>query len=305
MLSANDIAGELSTVRDYLRFAVSRFSAAGLAYGQGTSNALDEAAFIILEALDLPVDDINPWLDARLTFPERLRVGGLILDRVETRKPAAYLLGRAYVQGVPFRVDERVIVPRSYIGELLAAGHFSGQGLCLIEEPSEVARVLDLCTGSGCLAILAGLAFPDARVDAVDLSTDALEVARLNVADHALGERVKLLHGDLYAPLGDARYDLILTNPPYVDAEAMDDLPAEFRCEPVMALAGGEDGLDLVRRIIAGAGEHLNPGGGLVCEVGRAGAALEGALPDLPFLWLDTEESEHEVFWLPAEALAA
>jgi len=303
VLSANDIAGELSTVRDYLRFAVSRFSAAGLAYGQGTGNALDEAAFIILEALGLPVDDINPWLDARLTLPERLRVGGLILDRVETRKPAAYLLGRAYVQGVAFRVDERVIVPRSYIGELLATGHFHGDGLCLVADAAQVGRVLDLCTGSGCLAILAAMAFPEAEVDAVELSKDALEVARLNLADHALEQRVKLLHGDLYAPLGRERYDLILTNPPYVDGEGMAGLPPEFRCEPAMALAGGADGLDLMRRIIAGAGEHLNPGGGLLCEVGRAGESLEAAFPDLPFLWLDTEESEHEVFWLPTEAL--
>ncbi len=303
LLSPNDIAGELSTVRDYLRFAVSQFTAAGIAYGQGTTNALDEAAFIILEALRLPVDDLNPWLDARLTFPERLLVGGMILDRIKTRKPAAYLLGKAYVQGVAFRVDERVIVPRSYIGELLAAGHFSGEGLALIEEPARVGRVLDLCTGSGCLAILAAMTFPDARVDAVELSPDALEVARLNVADHGLDERVKLFHGDLYAPLGKARYDLILTNPPYVDAEGMADLPPEFRHEPQMALAAGEDGLDIVRRIIAGAASHLKPGGGLVCEVGRAGEALERALPDLPFVWLDTEESEREVFWLPAEAL--
>jgi len=304
VLSAKDIAADLSTVRDYLRFAVSRFSAAGLAYGQGSGNALDEAAFIVLEALGLPIDDINPWLDARLTLPERLRVGGLILERVETRKPAAYLLGRAYVQGVGFRVDERVLVPRSYIGELLAAGHFRGEGLCLIDDALRIARVLDLCTGSGCLAVLAAMAFPEAEVDAVDLSKDALDVARLNLADHALEERINLFAGDLYAPLDDRRYDLILSNPPYVDADAMAHLPPEFRHEPALALAGGEDGLDLVRRIIAGAGERLDPGGGLLCEVGRAGEALEVAFPDLPFLWLDSEESEHEVFWLPAESLS-
>ena len=304
MPTPDDPAGDLVTLRDFLRYAVSRFNGAGLAFGQGTTGALDEAAFLILEALNLPIDDINPWLDARLTMRERTRLAGLIVARIETRKPAAYLLGKAYVQGVEFRVDERVIVPRSYIGELLAAGHFDGGGLSLIGEAGEVERVLDLCTGSGCLAVLAAMAFPNARVDAVDLSADALDVARLNVADHGLEDRVKLYQGDLFGPLGTARYDLILTNPPYVDAEGMAGLPPEFRHEPAMALEAGADGLDVVTRILAGAGKHLMPGGGLVCEVGRAGEALEAAFPDVPFLWLDTEESQHEVFWLPAEALA-
>ena len=304
MPTPDDPAGELVTLRDFLRYAVSRFNAAGLAFGQGTGNALDEAAFLILEALRLPIDDINPWLDARLTMTERTQVASLIAARVETRKPAAYLLGKAYVQGVAFRVDERVIVPRSYIGELLAAGHFDGGGLSLISDAGDVERVLDLCTGSGCLAILAAMAFPNAQVDAVDLSADALEVALLNVADHELEDRVKLHQGDLFAPLGAARYDLIVSNPPYVDAEGMTGLPPEFRHEPAMALEAGADGLDVVTRILAGAGKHLAPGGGLVCEVGQAGAALEATFPDLPFLWLDTEESQHEVFWLPAEALA-
>ncbi len=305
MPTRNDPAADLVTLRDYLRYAVSRFNAAGLAYGQGTSGALDEAAFLILEALSLPIDDINPWLDARLTMAERTRIAGLIAARIETRKPAAYLLGKAYVQGVPFRVDERVIIPRSYIGELLAAGHFDGEGLRLIEDAASVERVLDLCTGSGCLAILAAMAFPNARIDAVDLSGDALDVARLNVADHGLEDRVMLHRGDLFAPLGTAHYDLILTNPPYVDAEGMAGLPPEFRHEPVMALEAGTDGLDIVARILATAGRHLRRDGGLLCEVGRAGEALEAAFPDLPFLWLDTEESQHEVFWLPSEVLAA
>lgn len=303
VLDPQDIGGELVTVRDYLRFAVSRFTAAGLAFGQGTSRALDEAAFIILEALGLPVDDINPWLDARLMPAERLRIASLIVERIETRRPAAYLLGKAYVQGVPFRVDERVIVPRSYIGEVLAAGHFDGEGMALTDDAAGVERVLDMCTGSGCLAILAAMTFANARVDAVDVSGDALQVARLNVADHGLEERVKLHQGDLFEPLGPARYDLILTNPPYVDAEGMADLPPEFRHEPTLALAAGADGLDIVRRIVAGAGGHLKAGGGLLCEVGRAGTVLEAAFPDLAFLWLDTEESQREVFWLPAEAL--
>jgi ribosomal protein L3 glutamine methyltransferase len=305
MPAPHNIAAELFTVRDFLRHAVTRFSAARLAFGQGATSALDEAAFMLLEALGLPIDDINPWLDARLTRKERQRLAELIEARVTTRKAAAYLLGKAYVQGVPFRVDERVIVPRSYIGELLAAGHFDGEGLALIEDAEKVEQVLDLCTGSGCLAVLAARAFPNALVDAVDLSAAALEVARLNVADHDLSDRIRLLEGDLYAPLGEARYDLILSNPPYVDAEGMAALPPEYRHEPRVALAGGEDGLDIVRRIVEGAGAHLRPEGGLLCEVGQGAEALEAAFPDLPFLWLDTEESEGEVFWLPAEALVA
>jgi len=293
-----------ATVRDLFRYAVSRFNAAELAYGHGATNALDEAAFIVLEGLKLPIDTLDPFLDARLTHAERARLLALIDARVSTRKPAAYLLNRAYIQGVPFYVDERAIVPRSFIGELLFHG-LVGPG-ALIDEPSAVESALDLCTGGGSLAILAARVFPHAAIDAVDVSADALAVARRNIAEYDLAERVTLHQGDLFAPLGAARYDLILANPPYVDADSLAAFPPEYSAEPRLAHAGGRDGLDIVRRILAEAGAHLTQEGVLVCEVGRARAQLEAAYPDLPFLWLDTEESEAEgeVFALRARDLA-
>jgi ribosomal protein L3 glutamine methyltransferase len=300
--SIDKAARELVTVRDLLRYAVSRFQAAQLFHGHGATNAVDEAAFIILEGLHLPVNDINPWAEARLTLAERKHLLGLIETRVATRKPAAYLLGRTYIQGIPFRVDERVIVPRSYIGELLLSGEPHARGLMFISEPERISRVLDLCTGSGCLAVIAAHAFPNASIDAVDLSADALEVARLNVDDSGFADRITLHEGDLFAPLGTQRYDLIISNPPYVDAEAMAALPPEYRHEPALALAGGPDGLAIVRRILDEAGEHLHPGGGLLCEIGTGREILEEDYPELDFLWLDTEESEGEVFWVSSDS---
>lgn len=293
---------DLLTVRDLLRFAVSRFNAAGLSFGHGTTNALDEAAFLLLEALKLPVDDINPWLEARLTREERVHLLDLIDKRVTTRKPAAYLVGRAYIHGLGFRVDERVIVPRSYIGEILMRGVLESEGLGLVPEPEEIGRVLDLCTGSACLAIIAAGRFPHAKVDAVELSPAALEVARLNVADYDLEDRVHLFEGDLFAPLEGQRYDLIIANPPYVTTEEVAAFPPEYGSEPQMAHIAGADGLDITRRILAEARSHLNPGGALICEVGTGRAALEAEF-DLPFTWLDTEESEGEVFWIDAADL--
>jgi ribosomal protein L3 glutamine methyltransferase len=293
---------DLLTLRDLLRFAVSRFNAAGLSFGHGTTNALDEAAFLLLEALKLPVDDINPWLEARLTREERIHLLDLIDRRVTTRKPAAYLVGRAYIHGLGFRVDERVIVPRSYIGEILMRGVLESEGLGLVPEPEGIGRVLDLCTGSACLAIIAAGRFPQAEVDAVELSPAALEVARLNVADYDLEDRVHLFEGDLFAPLKGQRYDLIIANPPYVTAEEVAAFPPEYDSEPQMAHIAGADGLDITRRILAEARRHLNPGGALICEVGTGRAALEAEC-DLPFTWLDTEESEGEVFWIDAADL--
>jgi ribosomal protein L3 glutamine methyltransferase len=294
-------ADDLISIRDMLRFAVSRFQEAGLVFGQGTSGAVDEAAFLILETLHLPVDDINPWADARLTKPEREVVLGRIEERVVKRVPAAYLTKKAYIQGIPFHVDERVIVPRSFIGELLFSDLFGGEGFALVSDRSSVDRVLDLCTGSGCLAILAARIFPNAQVDAVELSPKAMEVARLNIDESGYGERLHLFQGDLFQPVAKERYDLILTNPPYVDAVAMEELPPEFRHEPAMALDGGEDGLDIVRRILAEVPRHLNPGGGLLCEIGRGRDILEDDYPELDFFWLDTEDSQGEVFWLTAD----
>ncbi len=286
------MTGDLVTIRDFFRHAVTSFAHAGLVYGHGATNAIDEAAFLILEALSLPIDDINPWLDARLTEDERGRLAALIEARVKTRRPAAYLVNKAYIQGVPFHVDERVIVPRSYIGEILAGDS------AFLPPTEDIQAVLDLCTGSGCLAILAALAFPDAAVVGADLSAAALEVATRNGREHGLEDRVTLVEGDLFAPLGARKFDLILANPPYVDAAAMSAFPPEYRAEPAMAHAGGADGLDLVRRIIIDARAHLTEGGGLLCEIGTGRDNLERDFPDLPFLWLDTEESEGEVFWL-------
>ena len=295
-------AEHLFTPRDFLRRAISRFTQAGLFFGHGATSALDEAAYLILEGLHLPIDQLEPFLDARLLPDERERLSALIEARVETRKPAAYLLHKAYVGGAPFYVDERVLVPRSFIGELLRSEALVGGEGALIADPDDISSALDLCTGSGCLALLAAGVFPHARIDATDLSPDALEVARRNVGDYGLADRVTLHEGDLFAPVKGRRYDLIITNPPYVAESVMADLPAEFGHEPVMALAGGVDGFDIVRRILAQAGAHLEPGGGLICEIGEDRDSLEAEYPDLPFLWLDTEESVGEVFYLPAEA---
>lgn len=290
---------DLFTVRDWLRYGVSRFREAGLVFGHGTETALDEAAYLVLHTLHLPIDELEPWLDTRLTREERACVADIFERRVTTRKPASYLTNEAWIQGHKFYVDERVIVPRSYIGELLGDGLSS-----VVPDPQDVVRVLDLCTGSGCIAILAALAFPNAAVDAVDLSTDALAVAQRNVADYELTERIRLFHSDLFAALSKERYDLILSNPPYVSAAAVAAFPPEHKAEPLMAHAGGADGLDVVRRILTEAGDHLRADGAIVVEVGTAQALLEAEFPDVPFLWLDTQTSEGEVLALPASAFA-
>lgn len=297
------LADELITIRDILRHAVSRFRAADLVHAHGATTALDEAAYLILETLHLPVDQLEPFVDARVTRAEREQLLALIEQRIATRKPAAYLTGRTYIQGIPFKVDERVIVPRSYIGEMLFSGLFGGDDFTLIDDVHAVTSVLDLCTGSGCLAILAAHIFPNARIDAVELSPDAMAVARENVAESGFADRISLFQGDLFAPLKGKSYDLIITNPPYVDAETMADLPPEFRAEPAMALAGGADGMDVVRRILAEAGKHLKRGGGMICEIGTDREILDEEYPAIDFLWLDSAESSGEVFWITESQL--
>jgi ribosomal protein L3 glutamine methyltransferase len=298
--------GELLTLLDFVRYAVSRFIEARLVFAHGTTDPVAEAAFLVCETLHLHPDQFEMFATARVTAAEAKKILDLIGRRITTRKPAAYLVNKIYMRGLPFYVDERTIVPRSFIGELLES-HFSGQGddddSSLIEDPLGVERVLDLCTGSGCLAILAARAFPNAAIDAVDMSGDALDVAARNVADYALADRVTLHRGDLFQPLGDKRYDLIISNPPYVDAEGMAELPRECRAEPKLAFDGGADGLDIIRRMLRETGRHLTPEGGLLCEIGRGREMLEAAFPQLPLLWLDTEESEGEVFWIGAADL--
>jgi ribosomal protein L3 glutamine methyltransferase len=303
--SAKVAAGELLTLLDFVRYAVSRFGEAKLVFAHGTTDPVAEAAFLVCETLHLHPDQFESFATARVTVAEGRKILDLIERRVTTRKPAAYLVNKIYMRGLPFYVDERTIVPRSFIGELLDS-HFGGEdddATSLIGEPGAVESVLDLCTGSGCLAILAGRHFPNAAVDAVDISKDALAVAARNVGDHALEDRITLHRGDLFTPLGGRRYDLIISNPPYVDAEGMAALPRECRAEPKLAFDGGADGIDIVRRILGEAKAHLNPQGGLLCEVGRCQPVLVAAYPQLPLLWLDTEESEGEVFWIAASDL--
>ena len=292
---------ELATILDFVRYAASRFTGAKLAFGQGTRDAVEDAMFLVCEALHLPKDNAHALLSARLTAAERTHVFGLIEKRARTRVPVAYLVKRAYLQDHAFYVDERAIVPRSYLAELLYSDLFIGEEQLI--DRMAVRRVLDLCTGSGCLAIIACDVFPRAQVDAVDMSQEALEVAKINVADHGVADRVTLLRGDLFTPVGDVVYDVILCNPPYVDAEGMARLPKEYAHEPQLALAAGVDGLDIVRRILGEARGYLSDGGGLLCEIGRCRPALEASFPDTNFLWLDTAESSGEVFWLPASAL--
>ncbi len=295
-----DIAAqELHTVCDFVRYAVTQFSESEIYYGHGTDSALDEAVFIVLESLHLPVNSIDPYWNARLLPSERRKIADLIHKRVTTNLPAPYLLNKAYIQGFPFYVDERVLIPRSFIAEILC----KPDGFSQIDDYDRIESVLDLCTGSGCLGIIAAQIFPNARVDCADLSKDALEVARRNIADYGLEDRVTLYDGDLFSPFKGKKYDLIITNPPYVDKAGMDSLPPEFRHEPAMALAAGDDGLDIVRKIVKEAKTYLNEDGGMLCELGRCGPDLETAFPDKPFLWIDTENSSGEVFWIEKKNL--
>ncbi|MFL9896686.1 50S ribosomal protein L3 N(5)-glutamine methyltransferase [Paraburkholderia fungorum] len=287
-----------STVRDLLRFAVSRFNQAELSFGHGSANAYDEAAYLILHTLHLPLDLLEPFLDARLSASEIDAVLNVIERRAGQRVPAAYITQEAWMHGFRFHVDERVIVPRSFIGELLQDGLQP-----YVEDPEQVSAVLELCTGSGCLAILAAHAFPNADIDAVDLSAPALEVAARNVADYRLDDRVALFEGDLYAPLAERRYDVIISNPPYVNATSMQELPAEYKHEPDMALAGGADGMDIVRRIIAEARNWLTDNGVLVVEIGNERANVEAAFGGLDLVWLSTTAGDDNVFLIQAADL--
>ena len=295
----DEAKNQLATVRDLLRFAVSCFNEAELFFGHGTHNAYDEAAYLILHTLHLPLDTLDPFLDARLTATELGVVLNILERRVKERVPAAYLTHEAWLGDFKFYVDERVIVPRSFIAELLRE-----RLAPWVADPDAVESGLDLCTGSGCLAILMAHAFPNAMIDAVDISEDALDVAQRNVLDYGLDEQVILLRSDLFSGLQDQRYDVIVSNPPYVNAESMEALPEEYRREPSLALASGEDGLDHIRTILRDAPKHLNQGGLLVVESGHNRDTLEGAFPHLPFTWLETSAGDEFVFLLSREQLA-
>lgn len=288
------------TVRDLLRYAVSRFNASGLAYGHGSDNAYDEAAYLILHTLHLPLDTLEPFFDARLLASQIEEVLAVIARRADERLPAAYITHEAWMHGRRFYVDERVIVPRSFIGELLEDGLQP-----YVADPDEVGAVLELCTGSASLAILAAHAFPNADVDAVDISAPALEVAALNVTEYGLEDRVALFEGDLFAPLPERRYDVIIANPPYVNSASMAELPAEYRHEPALALAGGNDGMDIVRRIVGEARNWLTEEGVLIVEIGNERAHVEAAFGGLDLVWLPTSAGEDSVFLLSANDLPA
>jgi ribosomal protein L3 glutamine methyltransferase len=284
---------ELVTVRDWLRWAVSRFGEVGLFYGHGTDNAYDEAVWLILHTLHLPLDRLDPFLDARLSRTERQAVLNILEQRIVRRLPAAYLTNEAWLGDFRFYVDQRVIVPRSYFAELLAE-----RMAPWLPNPDGIHTALDLCTGSGCLAILMADAFPDATIDAADISADALAVAHRNVADYHLEVQVRLIQSDLLDDLAGRRYDLIICNPPYVTAESMAALPAEYRHEPTLALGSGDDGLDIVRRLLAAASKHLTENGLLFVEVGHNADIVEAAFPDLPLIWVDATSGEGKIFML-------
>jgi len=289
----------LTTIRDLVRWGASRFAAAELHFGHGTDNALDESLQLVLHALRLDYDLPAQFLDAHVTAGERRDVMAFLNRRIDERLPAAYLTGRARFAGNWYRVNAHVLVPRSPIAELIE------RRFAPWVEPDAVAHILDLCTGSGCIAVACAHAFPDATVDAVELSPPAVAVARTNVAEHGVGDRVRILEGDLYGPLDATRYDLIVSNPPYVSVEEMGEMPAEYRHEPALGLEAGADGLDVVRRILAGARRRLAANGILVVEVGGSAGHLVEAFPELPFLWLDLERGGDGVFLLDAEQLDA
>ena len=277
MAHNNEICQHLTTVRDYIRWGLSEFNRAGLFFGHGTDNALDEARLLVLHALELPFDSPDAFLDATLLPSEREHIVQLLQRRVEERLPAAYLTHEAWFAGLSFYVDERLA--------------------------SEPQRILDLCTGSACIGIACAYAFDDAEVDVADISGDALDVAGINIARHELGHRVKAIHSDVFSGLQGQRYSLIVSNPPYVDARDLAEMPAEYHREPALGLASGEDGLDLTRRILRDAADHLEEGGLLVIEVGNSWVALEQAYPTLPFTWLEFERGGHGVFALTREQL--
>ncbi len=276
--------------------ASARLDEAGVSFGHGTDNAFDEAAWLVLWRLGLPLDDLDGVAERELAATETAAIEALVETRIQSRKPAAYLTGEAWLQGVPFTVDERAIVPRSLIAELITDGSIDTW------LPNEPQRVLDLCTGNGSLAVLAAMAWPEAAVDACDLSAEALAVAQLNLQRHVLQDRIKLRQGDGLAA-ADGRYDVILCNPPYVNAGSMQALPPEFQAEPSLALAGGEDGMDFIRPLLQRANQHLTEGGLLVLEIGHERAFFEAAFPALQVVYLPTQNTDDQVLLVTADSL--
>ena len=288
----------MKTVLSLIEAGAQQLDAAGVSYGHGTANAFDEAAWLVLWRLGLPLDALDDVAEQAVAPEGEAQVADLLAQRIATRKPAAYLTQEAWLQGVPFYVDERAIVPRSFIAELLVDGSFDAW------LGTHTQRVLDLCTGNGSLAVLAAMAYPDVVVDAADISAEALAVARINIDRHGLGERIRLLQSDGLAA-ADGPYDLVLCNPPYVNSASMQALPAEYQAEPVLALAGGADGMDFVRKLLSDLSAKMPAHGVLVLEIGNERAHFEAAFPQLEVVWLDTSAGADQVLLLTAEALAS
>ncbi len=297
---------ELFTIRDWLRFTVSQFEKAGIFFGHGTDNSYDEAVWLVMSALNLPHDTLHNFLDAAITEPERKHLAHLIEQRVTKRVPTAYLLREAWLRGFKFYVDERVIVPRSFIAELLDFNEEGEHGLQpWIEHPELINSAADICTGSGCLGILLANAFPDAAIDVVDISPDAIAVCNINIANYELQDQITAIQSDMFTALTGKTYDLIISNPPYVDAPSMAKLPTEYRNEPQIALGSGDAGLDHTHTILREAAKHLNDEGILVVEIGHNRDVLEAAYPKIGFTWLQVESGDQFVFLLTKEQLQA
>lgn len=303
-MTTQQITTELLTIRDWLRYAVSRFENSDIFYGHGTDNAYDEAVWLIMSALHLPHDTLNNFLDAKLVSEERLKLAAFIDERISKHTPTAYLLKEAWLQGYKFYVDERVLIPRSFIAELLV-----NDGLQpWIEFPELVNSAADICTGSGCLGVLLADAYPDAEVDVIDISPDAIEVCNINIANYGMQDRITAIQSDMFSALQDVngkpkQYDLIISNPPYVDAPSMAELPAEYRNEPQLALGSGLAGLDHTHTILREASNYLTDNGVLVVEIGHNRDALLEAYPDLPFTWLEVSSGDEFVFLLTKSQL--
>lgn len=300
-MNNTQIQQELFTIRDWLRYAVSRFEASDIFYGHGTDNAYDEAVWLIMSGLHLPHDTLNNFLDAKLTSNERAKLAGFIEQRISKHTPTAYLLKEAWLQGYKFYVDERVLIPRSFIAELLV-----NDGLQpWIEYPELITSAADICTGSGCLGVLLADAFPDASVDVVDISPDAIDVCNINIANYGLQDRITAIQSDMFSALKGKQYDVIISNPPYVDAPSMAELPAEYRNEPQLALGSGIAGLDHTHTILREAANHLNDDGILIVEIGHNREALLEAYPNLPFIWLEVSSGDEFVFLLTKSQLSS
>lgn len=298
LMTTNQITTELQTIRDWLRYAVSQFEASDIFYGHGTDNAYDEAVWLIMSALHLPMDTLNNFLDARLITSERNKLANFIDQRITQHTPTAYLLKEAWLQGLKFYVDERVLIPRSFIAELLNTDLSPW-----IEFPEMIESAADICTGSGCLGVLLASVFPNAAVDVIDISQDAIDVANINIANYGLEAQVTAIKSDMFSALSGKKYDVIISNPPYVDAPSMAALPAEYQNEPQLALGSGIAGLDHTHTILREAANYLNDDGILIVEIGHNRDALEDAYPNIIFNWLEVSSGTEFVFLLTKSQL--